>query len=126
MACPEPQRHRLLTVAVVAVLALVGCAGDDRQAQVAARGAEVMPFDLDATTHVFTNTDDGGVQVVTADDPSDQAQIDLIRRHLEQERDSFAQGDFDDPARIDGMEWAIRGSNQWPLPCEGTRHPGSD
>lgn len=107
MASPEPH-HRVLTVALVAVLALVGCAGDDdlddRQAHVAARGAEVMPFDLDATTHVFTNTDDGGIQVVTADDPSDQTQIDLIRQHLQQEQNNFARGDYDDPARIHGMD----------------------
>jgi hypothetical protein len=36
------------------------------QAKVAARGAEVMPFDLDRTTHVFTKLPDGGVQTVTA------------------------------------------------------------
>lgn len=63
-----------------------------------------MPFDLDATTHRFTKTPDGGRQTVTADDPADQAQIDLIREHLRAERDNFSRGDFDDPARIHGMD----------------------
>ena len=76
----------------------------EQQAQVAERGAEVMPFDLDATTHVFTKTDDGGIQVVTADDPADQRQIELIREHLTDERDNFARGDFDDPAQIHGHD----------------------
>jgi hypothetical protein len=91
---------------VAAALALAACGGssDDRQAEVAERGAEVMPFDLDATTHRFTKTPDGGVQTVTADDPADQTQIDLIREHLRTERESFSRGDFDDPARIHGMD----------------------
>jgi hypothetical protein len=63
-----------------------------------------MPFDLDATTHVFRPTDDGGVQVVRADDPEDETQIELIRDHLHAERDAFAEGDYTDPARIHGMD----------------------
>jgi hypothetical protein len=95
-------------VALVSFVALGGCSQGseraDRQATVARRGAEVMPFDLDATTHRFTKTDDGGVQVVTADDPEDTTQIGLIRQHLQRERDNFASGNFDDPARIHGMD----------------------
>jgi hypothetical protein len=71
---------------------------------VAERGAQVMPFDLDATTHVFTKTDHGGLQVVVADDPADADQIALIREHLVQERDRFARGEFDDPAAIHGHD----------------------
>lgn len=48
-------------------------------------GAEVMPFDLDATTHMFTDTATGGIQDVVANDPSDGANIELIRRHMEEE-----------------------------------------
>lgn len=105
-------RRRSGPIALVAMLVLgataTSCLGGEpigeQQAQVAERGSEVMPFDLDATTHVFTNTDDGGVQVVTADDPGDQRQIDLIREHLTEERDNFSRGDFDDPAQIHGHE----------------------
>ena len=50
-----------------------------RQEEVAARGAEVMPFKRRATTHVFTKTPTGGLQQVIAKDPSDTEQIRLIR-----------------------------------------------
>ena len=47
------------------LLGLAACSdGEDlaeRQAAVAEAGADVMPFDLDATTHVFTTTDNGGI-----------------------------------------------------------------
>lgn len=103
-----PGQVRLIALALVLATTLVGCSDSDplaeRQSEVAERGAEVMPFDLEATTHVFTKTDDGGIQVVTADDPGDQRQIDLIRGHLAEERDAFARGDFDDPARIHGHD----------------------
>jgi len=88
------------------VLASAAC-GDGttaRRAEVSERGAEVMPFDLDATTHRFTKTSNGGIQAVTADDPADGTQVRLIREHLLEERDNFARGDFDDPARIHGMD----------------------
>jgi hypothetical protein len=63
-----------------------------------------MPFELDATTHTFTKTSDGGTQSVTADDPHDEGQIRLIREHLRTERENFARGDFDDPAAIHGHD----------------------
>jgi hypothetical protein len=99
-------RARLTAVLLAAALVVPACGGSnsDRQAAVAERGAEVMPFDLDATTHRFTKTPEGGVQTVTADDPADQTQISLIRQHLRTERDNFSRGDFDDPARIHGMD----------------------
>ena len=108
MASGTRTRARIIGVLVGIVIAAGACGNNDetaaRQAEVAARGAEVMPFDLDATTHQFTKTPDGGIQTVTADDPHDDAQIRLIREHLVEERDNFARGDFDDPARIHGMD----------------------
>ncbi len=109
---PEPERTRIVrwAVCIAAVaLALAGCGGDndslaERQAEVAERGAKVMPFDLDATTHIFTKTPNGGLQVVVADNPADADQIALIRVHLAEERDKFARGDFDDPAAIHGHD----------------------
>lgn len=53
-----------------------------RQHEVAQRGATIMPFDLSRTTHVFDDEADGGLQTVTANDPSETAQIYLIRDHL--------------------------------------------
>lgn len=86
-----------------AVLA-TGCGqdGGDRQAEVAERGAEVMPFDLDETTHRFEPTDHGLVQTVVADDPDDAGQVALVRRHLADEAERFAAGDLGDPASIHG------------------------
>jgi hypothetical protein len=76
----------------------------DRQADVAERGASVMPFDLDATTHVFEPHDGGLAQRVTADDPDDAEQVALVREHLADEAERFAAGDFGDPAAIHGDE----------------------
>jgi hypothetical protein len=104
----------LVAVTAVAVALSSGCAADSststaaatsgRQAEVAERGASVMPFDLERTTHQFTKTDTGGVQTVVADDPQDTAQITLIQQHLSAEADRFRRGDFTDPGRIHGNE----------------------
>lgn len=93
-------RSELLAVLVLAVAA---CAGEaDRQAEVAERGAEVMPFELDATTHRFDPTDDGLVETVVADDPDDAEQVELVQDHLIQEAKRFRDGDYGDPAAIHG------------------------
>lgn len=73
-----------------------------RQAAVAERGAAVMPFDLERTTHIFAPQPDGGLQQVIAHDPQDTTQITLIRGHLQEEAAKFQQGDFNDPATIHG------------------------
>jgi hypothetical protein len=73
-----------------------------RQAEVAVRGAQVMPFDLAATTHVFTKTPDGGVQRVVASEPADARQVGLVRAHLREIADKFARGDFSAPSQIHG------------------------
>ena len=72
-----------------------------RQEEIAARGAEVMPFDLERTTHHFESRPWGGVQTVVADEP-DAEQIELVRAHLRGEAARFARGDFDDPMAIHG------------------------
>lgn len=98
---------RTLIAGMLAVSALTGaCASEtpDRQQEIAARGAEVMPFDLDRTTHEFRKTGGGGVQSVTVHDPEDTEQIRLIREHLRKEEAAFRAGDFDDPAQIHGED----------------------
>lgn len=62
-----------------------------------------MPFDLDATTHVFEKLDDGGLQTVVAD-TDDPGQVGLIRAHLAEEAARFERGDFHDPAMIHGED----------------------
>lgn len=95
-----------VVLAVTALATACGDDGDDRRAEVAERGAEVMPFDLDRTTHTFTKADDGGVQLVTADEPGDDEQVGRIRSHLFRLRDDFRRGDFGDPASIHGGDMA--------------------
>ena len=75
-----------------------------RQGEVAARGAKVMPFDLEQTTHVFQKLDDGGLQKVIAKDPANKKQIALIQSHLKEESEKFRKGDFSDPAKIHGED----------------------
>lgn len=94
-------------LAAFAGLAFAACGSDDqaladRQQAVAEAGADVMPFNLDATTHVFTDTPTGGIQDVIADDPADEDNIELIRLHLNEEATKFRAGDFSDPEAIHG------------------------
>jgi hypothetical protein len=109
---PTPRTPITIVLAMATVL-ITACTGDDtaviptstdREDAVAERGADVMPFDLNATTHTFTPTDDGLVEDVTADDPGDGENIALIREHLADERQRFRRGDYGDPAQIHGDE----------------------
>lgn len=95
-----------LTALVCVGIIGAGCGSSnlqERQAEVAETGREVMPFDLEATTHVFEKLETGGIQTVLAD-RDDPVQIALVRRHLAEEAERFAQGDFHDPAAIHGDE----------------------
>ena len=100
----RPERWSRLGAMAFVVVALIGCSSKDREESVAARGSEVMPFDLDRTTHRFTPTQRGLVEDVVADDPDDVEQVELIRTHLVEEADRFESGDFGDPAEIHGRE----------------------
>lgn len=77
-------------------------ASPERLKEVARRGAEVMPFDLDETRHIFTQQEAGGLQQVVVRNPANRTQIGLIRRHLSRIAKEFAQGDFSGPAKIHG------------------------
>ena len=106
---PDTLRGLLLVTGFAAVAALAAVyvsvgfmGGDGRQAEVAARSRQVMPFDLDRTTHRFTKSATGGLQTVVADDPADTRQIALIREHLTEETAAFRGGDYGDPASIHG------------------------
>lgn len=74
-----------------------------RQTQVATRGATVMPFDLDRTTHAFQPLADGGAQTITSDDGAPE-QVALIRGHLREEAAAFSMGDYASPAAIHGRD----------------------
>lgn len=80
------------------------CADAQRQADVATRGKDVMPFSLKATTHVFTKTAEGGTQRVVAKAALDSVQVKLVRQHLKEIQQQFRQGDFSGPTHIHGQE----------------------
>jgi hypothetical protein len=86
---------------VAICLTACGDSLDQRRADVAEAGRDVMPFDLDATTHIFEKLEDGGLQTVVAD-ADDPDQVALVRSHLSAEAARFARGDFSDPAAIHG------------------------
>ncbi len=78
-------------------------ASAERLQAVAAAGAQVMPFDLQRTTHTFTDETWGGTQVVVSND-GDAEQVALIRSHLSDEAAKFVRGDFASPEAIHGRE----------------------
>jgi hypothetical protein len=108
-------RRRTIRIALVLVAAGIAVAGGavgvviatsdpSREQLIAERSADVMPFDLAATTHHFEPMPEGGLQTVVADDPADRRQVELIQQHLRDEAAAFARGEFTDPARIHGAE----------------------
>jgi hypothetical protein len=95
----------LVALVMSGILASTGVgAPPTHQEEVATRGAQVMPFDLEQTIHVFQPLEDGGLQTVTAKDPSNSQQIALIQAHLKEEAEKFRRGDFSDPATIHGED----------------------
>lgn len=101
---------RSILAALTLFTAASACAGqshsapETRREAVAQRGAEVMPFDLAATVHMFKKTPDGGIQRVIARDRSDVAQIRLIRQHMRDIQQKFMRRDFSSPATIHGED----------------------
>ena len=94
-------------LAIITIAAAPGysfAADKTRQEAVAERGVEVMPFDLDATTHIFTKTGSGGLQQIIAKNAGDATQIGLIRGHLKDISAQFSRGDFSGPTHIHGAE----------------------
>lgn len=91
----------------VSLLAVAACGGTDTTSEaqlIDERAAEVMPFDLDKTTHTFEKLPTGGVQTVTVIDSGDVQQVALIQQHLIDEAARFRSGDYSDPAEIHGMD----------------------
>ncbi len=93
----------LLSLLLAAPLVAFG-ADAERRAEVAKLGADVMPFDLKATTHIFTKTKNGGTQRVVAKDLADAQQVKLVRAHLTEIKAQFERGDFSGPTHIHGQQ----------------------
>ncbi len=64
------------------------------------RGAQVMGFDQDKTTHHFLLFEDGGAVDVSVKDAADKANLDAIRGHLPHIAMKFGQGDFEAPMLV--------------------------
>ena len=96
--------HGALALACLSTITAAGAADVQRQADVARRGADVMPFSLAATQHVFTRTAEGGTQRVVARRTGDAKQVRLVREHLHEIEAQFRQGDFSGPAHIHGAD----------------------
>jgi hypothetical protein len=79
----------------------------DPHAQMVTRGAQVMGFDQEKTTHHFLLFADGGAIDVSANDKNDgreemMATRDAIREHLPHIARMFGDGDFSNPMLIHG------------------------
>lgn len=61
-----------------------------------------MAFSQEKTTHHFLLFKDGGMIAVTANDPKDTENRDMIRTHLSHIAKMFAAGNFDAPMLIHG------------------------
>ena len=72
----------------------------DAHAGMNARGAHVMGFDQDKTTHRFLLHPDGGAVDIFVKDPRDTANRDAIRSHLPHIAQMFAEGNFAAPMLI--------------------------
>jgi hypothetical protein len=92
----------VLSVGLIVLFETAMTPAQTRQGEVVARGAKVMPFDLEQTMHVFQKLENGGLQKVVVKDPSNKKQIALIQAHLREESERFRKGDFSDPAKIHG------------------------
>jgi len=98
----KPLFTMLLTLLITNPSYAVEKASEKRLDEVAQRGANVMPFDLELTTHIFTKTPKGGIQQVIVKNRKNTQQLKLIRQHLTKISNEFKQGDFSGPAKIHG------------------------
>jgi len=88
------------TLALALLLAIRAFAQHDHTADLNARGAHVMGFSQENTTHHFVLTFDGGIIDVRANDIKDTASRDEIRTHFQHISHMFAAGDFTDPMLV--------------------------
>jgi hypothetical protein len=92
--------------AVSAVLALIAVSpaiaqeNHDHHAQMNRRGAQVMGFDQEKTTHHFYLYPDGGAIDVAVNDANDKTDLDAIRAHLPHIAMLFSEGNFEAPMLV--------------------------
>jgi hypothetical protein len=96
---------RFIVIAALALIAVSPVAAQqnhDQHAQMNQRGAQVMGFDQEKTTHHFYLYTDGGAIDVAVDDAADKANLDAIRVHLPHIAMLFSQGNFGAPMLVHG------------------------
>ena len=91
---------RLIEVLRVIIMLLMTTAAGQDHAGLEHRGAAVMGFDQNRTTHHFSLFKDGGAIDVVVKDPSDTNNRDAIRTHLRHIAAMFGDGDFDAPMLV--------------------------
>ena len=90
----------MTTTRLLTSLAVLLVGGSLRLAAAQDRGAMVMGFDQDKTTHHFSLYEDGGAIEVSVNDPADVKNRDAIRAHLPHIAMMFGGGDFDAPMMV--------------------------
>ena len=85
---------------LIAVSAPAAQTPQDAHGQMNHRGAAVMGFDQQKTTHHFLLFEDGGAIDVGVKDPADRANRDAIRGHLPHIAMMFGDGDFSAPMLV--------------------------
>ena len=92
---------RIFAFSLLAAVAVVaGQTPQDPHDAMHARGAHVMGFDQDATTHHFYLYADGGAIDVAANDQADRVNVTAIRSHLPHIVQMFGSGDFSSPMLV--------------------------
>jgi hypothetical protein len=76
------------------------------------RGAAVMGFDQEKTTHHFLLHPDGGTIDISVDDLLDQTNLQAIRLHLKKVEVDFGRGDFSMPHAIHAPQSAVKLTHQ--------------
>jgi hypothetical protein len=102
-----PTPTRTLVVAAISAVVLAAPLGarqtppaQDPHSQMNQRGAMVMGFDQDKTTHHFYMYEDGGAIDVSVKDAADVKNRDAIRSHLPHIAMMFGDGNFDAPMMV--------------------------
>lgn len=90
----------LLLVTTWIALAQADRSGQDPHAEMNHRGAMVMGFDQDKTTHHFLLFPDGGAIDVAANNASDLESREAIRSHLPHIAVMFGEGNFEAPMLV--------------------------
>jgi hypothetical protein len=90
----------LVVLAAIAADPANQSAAGSPQRDVDRRGAHVMGFDQERTTHHFLLFEDGGAIDVSVKDRSDKTNLDAIRSHLPHIAGMFAAGNFDAPMLV--------------------------